>query len=174
MRKRQSAIIVQLPLPSSLERIRRTCVPVAMLGVPAHVTILYPFLAPDAFDEPVRRRLTAVAGRSPAFEVEFTAVGRFPDAIYLQPSPVEPFQQLTAGVVEAFPDLAPYGDPSLALEDLVPHLTIAMRNRAHGEAVETIATSLLPVRRTVRSLTVIVEGGGGRWEPRWRIRLARP
>lgn len=174
MRKPQSAVIVRFPLRASLERIRRTFVPVARLGVPAHLTILYPFLSPELLEEAVRTRLAAVAACTRAFAVEFTAVETFPDAVYLPPSPVDPFNQLTAGLMEAFPGLTPYGDPSLSPDDLIPHLTIAMRDRAPGQAVQTIATSLLPIRGTVRSLTVIVEGAGGRWETRWRIPLARP
>jgi 2'-5' RNA ligase len=171
MRKPQSAVVVRFDLPTGLERIRRTFIPVARLGVPAHLTILYPFLEPIALELSVRRRLAAVAARTTAFDVEFTAVEAFPDAFYLAPSPAEPFQQLTAGVVEAFPGNPPYGDPSMALEDLIPHLTLAMRDGSPDRDVQLVAEALLPVRGTVRRLTIIEEGAGGRWQTRWRIRL---
>jgi 2'-5' RNA ligase len=172
MRKPQSAIIVRIDLPTLLERIRRRYVPVARLGVPPHVTILYPFLEPAALNDSVRRRLVAIAARTTAFDVEFTTVETFPDAIYLAPAPAEPFQQLTTDIIAGFPTVVPYGDPSLTAGELIPHLTIAMHEPSW--AIQHIATTRLPMRATVRRLTVITEGAGGRWETRWRIPLARP
>ena len=42
----ESAVVVRLPIPSALERIRRRLDPVAGVGIPAHVTILYPIRGP--------------------------------------------------------------------------------------------------------------------------------
>lgn len=171
MRKAQSAVIVRIDLRASLERIRRTYVPVARLGVPAHVTILYPFVDPVELDAGVRRRLAHAAARTVGFDVSFNTVESFPDALYLAPTPVERFQVLSAEVLAAFPDLQPYGDPSLSASDLIPHLTIASRER--GWAVRHIVGTMLPVRATVRWLTVIEEGPGGRWRTRWRVPLSK-
>lgn len=171
MREPRSAIIVRVRLSGGLERLRRTFVPQSRLGVPAHVTIFYPFLPATSLDEVVRRKLTAAVSATRPFTVEFRRVATFPDAVYLAPDPEAPFVALSRAVDEAFPGLPPYGDPSLAVEDLIPHLTVATGTPAELRACEVIAGSLLPVRATVRQLTVIAEGAGGRWETRWRIRL---
>ena len=64
----QSAVIVRVRLPGGLERLRRDGVGDADVGVPAHMTMLYPFVAPDRLDArrssgPRRRRRRPRADR---------------------------------------------------------------------------------------------------------------
>jgi hypothetical protein len=57
-------------------------------GVPAHVTVLYPFLPPERIDTAVLGRLaTVVSGVNP-FETTFGATGWFgEEVVYLVPEP---------------------------------------------------------------------------------------
>ena len=92
-------------------------------GVPAHVTVLYPFLPPDAVDRVARATLAAAVRTVPAFECSFATTRWFDtDVVWLRPEPGEPFRRLTRAVWTAFPDHPPHGG---AHGDLVPRLTIA-------------------------------------------------
>jgi 2'-5' RNA ligase len=171
MLKPRSAVIVALPIPPAIEAIRRAHVPVAELGVPPHVTILSPFVPADNLQPPVRRRLQTIAANTRAFEVTFSEVEHFPDALYLAPSPDEPFRRLSVEVVKAFPGFPPYGNPSYRPEEGLPHLTIAMANGASFVDLGETAALHLPFRCTARFLTVVSERPDGRWQVRWRVPL---
>ena len=167
----RSAIVVTQPLPRSIASIRRSHVPVAGLGVPPHVTILVPFLPPDALDDSVRARLTRIAAACPAFDVQYARVGRFPDALYLEPEPDHPFRRLTVEISEAFPGFPPYGQPTYRPSDVVPHLTIAIGDDAEFDALAARAVGHLPIAGRVRTLTILSERPDGRWRTAWRLPL---
>ena len=99
-----SAIIVRVPVPARIARLRRQWDRSAAIGVPPHVTILFPFLPPDRLEASVRHQLADIAAAHDAFDVRFTAVGRFPGLLYLAPEVAEPFVALTEAYVEHFPD----------------------------------------------------------------------
>lgn len=90
--------------------------------VHAHVTVLGPFVAPDAVDDELHAALRSFfAGVSPfPFRLEEVRVFR-DDVAYLEPEPAERFTELTSAVVGAFPGYPPYGG---RFASVVPHLTI--------------------------------------------------
>ena len=59
----------------------------ARQGVPAHITVLYPFLHRSRLDDGVLARLRAVSATASALEVAFPRLARFTDVLYLQPEP---------------------------------------------------------------------------------------
>ena len=68
----------------------------APLGVPAHITILFPFAAADEVDE---EALEAVIGAYAAFAFDLATVEHFADVVtYLAPVPAEPFVELMRAV----------------------------------------------------------------------------
>ncbi|MFI0902897.1 2'-5' RNA ligase family protein [Streptomyces sioyaensis] len=72
--------------------------PGAREGVPAHGTVLFPFLREDCLDGAVLRALGEVLAAHPAFPVRFESCGRFPGVLYLAPEPDGPFRQLTRAI----------------------------------------------------------------------------
>ncbi|WP_028644150.1 2'-5' RNA ligase family protein [Nocardioides sp. URHA0020] len=91
--------------------------------VHAHITALGPFVA-EPSDEDLAR-VGEVARRTPAFDFDLARLGEFPDGtIHLLPDPDDPFRELTARLVQAFPECPPYGG---AVPDPVPHLTLDRR-----------------------------------------------
>ena len=97
----------------------------AVRGVPAHVTVLYPFVPPPAINAAVIARLADAVGSVSAFVCEFATTAWFgDDVLWLAPRPDEPFRALTQAVSAAFPGYLPY---SGAHDDVVPHLTIGDR-----------------------------------------------
>ncbi len=104
--------------------LRRRLDPNAAMGVPAHVTVLYPFRVLEQIDDEVLARLKDVFGRSRPFDLSLQRTGRFPGVLWLAPEPREPVDALRRALVEAFPDCKPYGGRH---QDPEPHLTVAIQ-----------------------------------------------
>ncbi len=99
-----SALVVRVPEAEALVGdLRARHDPSAADGVPAHVTVLVPFLAPGTETAADRAALQALCALQPAFEVVFARVGRFPATAWLAPEPAAPFVALTQAVVERWP-----------------------------------------------------------------------
>ena len=105
----ESALVVLVPESEHLvEEWRRQYDQAATYGVPAHVTVLYPFVPPRLIDHSLRAQLRTLFGAFGAFDFSFRETRRFNDRIlYLAPSPEEPFEQLTRAVFDLFPEYHP-------------------------------------------------------------------
>jgi 2'-5' RNA ligase len=128
-------------------------------GVPAHVTVVYPFVHPMAADDAVLSRLGAALSSVPAFECSFTRCQWFGAAVlWLAPEPEQPFRDLTTAVWQAFPEYPPYGG---AFDDVVPHLTVGeVSERGRGSlqqlrAAEADVSPQLPIRTRVDHVLLI-------------------
>ena len=163
-----SAIVVRVPIPRATALLRKRWDWLASVGVPAHVTILFPFLPAGRLVPEERRELAAIAAKHDPFDLRFERVGRFPGVVYLAPEPATPFERLTEAVVARYPDLQPYGG---AFDVVVPHLTITESGDAPLDEIAARAAVALPFEHRVSRLEVLIEGGGGRWRSRWRIAL---
>jgi 2'-5' RNA ligase len=145
--------------------------PAAPAGVPAHVTILYPFLALGRIDAAASSELRDLFGVRPAFALEFRRFGRFPDAVYLDPEPSDPCRELTEAVAARWPEAPPYGG---AFDVVVPHLTVAQTNDEETHArVEREVAPKLPVRSVVREVWLYAYDGS-RWTPHTAFPLGGP
>ena len=118
---KQTALVILVPEAEALvAEHRQRHDPSAAAGVPAHVTVLYPFRS--VVDDIAADAVGEIAAGVPAFDVVFTTLARFPgEVVYLVPEPAEPFRRLTAATAAAFPDCPPYGG---AIVDPVPHHVI--------------------------------------------------
>jgi hypothetical protein len=145
----------------------------AAQGVPAHVTILYPFIPPDKITPAVLTELHELFAHFPAFEFALTELRRFPEYLHLFPSPAEPFKALTYAVVERYPKYPPYGG---AFAEVIPHLTVAGEiEAARLDAIEREFrqqhSAQLPVKAKA-SEVLLIENTSGRWEVRQGFALA--
>ncbi len=165
---RESAVIVAITLPPALELLRRRLTPTANDGVPAHVTVLYPFVPPDELTDSVRAALTAIALQEHVFVARFRSVRTWPTVAWLAPLPGEPFARLTSAVVSAFPDYQPYGG---SVPEVVPHLTIAEGDEHAVALAARSAPASLPYEATVRAMSVIAQADDRRWRSVWRLPL---
>ncbi|MBT0769322.1 2'-5' RNA ligase family protein [Kineosporia sp. J2-2] len=151
----QSALIVPVPETEPVVGpYRATMDANAAKGVPAHVTVLYPFLSPSMIDDDVRTTLRDLFATHSPFEVSFREVRWFGDAVtWLAPEPNDAFRRLTAAVWGHFPDTPPYAGEH---DGDNPHLTIG-----HGLPVEVLrqaadeVTARLPVDATVGAVHLI-------------------
>lgn len=132
----------------------------AALGVPAHVTVLYPFLGVEHIGRAVLDELAIVLGDHRSFAVRFAECGRFPGVLYLAPAPDRPFRALTESVAARWPEAPPYGGQ---FADVIPHLTIAHGQEAEVfREVETVLSARLPVEAQVSAVSLFVHDGQ-RW-----------
>ncbi|MEX2971799.1 2'-5' RNA ligase family protein [Streptomyces sp. C184] len=160
----RTGLIVQIPEAEPAVRAwRERLDPGAREGVPAHVTVLFPFLREDCVDGAVHRALEEILAAHPAFPVRFESCGRFPGVLYLAPEPDGPFRQLTRAIADRWPQTPPFGG---RFTDVVPHLTVA---QGHEDAVlERVEAELLggtPITALVSSVELLVHDGT-RWHER--------
>lgn len=169
----RSAVVVTVPLHGRLRRLRERHDPSAQLGVPPHVTLLFPFVPASGLTGGVRNGVAQVAAAHDPFVVTLASAATFPGAVYLVPEPSAPFISLTAALLARFPAYPPYGG-DIAVDGLIPHLTMATDVGVEAAALAREMASALPVHGAARSLTVIAEDGTGRWSLCWRLRLGVP
>jgi 2'-5' RNA ligase len=132
-------------------------------GIPAHVTLLFPFRPAALVDNALLDDLRDFFAGAAPFDAEFPRVAFFEEVAYLAPEPAEPFVELTLALVERYGYL-PYGED---FDEIVPHLTIV--NRSPPELLEEVGRSLagqLPVRTRVTEATLLEEGADGVWRTR--------
>jgi len=152
MEPTETALIVAVPeAEHAVGRLRAALDPAAGWGVPAQVTVLYPFLPPQRIDDDVRANLSRLFAATPRFDVSFADVNWFGDSVvWLAPRPADAFRQLTAAVWRQFPEVPPDAG---AHDDVVPHLTIGHDAPKHllTHAGEVVAAHL-PIRAAVDSV----------------------
>jgi hypothetical protein len=93
----QTALIVAVPdLERAVAEHRRRLDVAASWGVPAHVTVLYPFVPPDAIDAELIAGLGEALASVEPFDCEFSRSQWFgEDVVWLAPDPDQPFRALT-------------------------------------------------------------------------------
>jgi len=170
----ESALVVLIPEAEDLVGcFRDRFDPSAAAGVPAHVTLLYPFKAPAELTPAVAESLTQIFSTVRPFEISLAQVKTFPTVLYLAPHPDEDLRRLTRTIVKQFPETPPYGGE---FDDVIPHLTVAQADDAQHLATiaadfESKAKDKLPIRSTV-SEVCLIDNSSGRWRTRHRFALA--
>lgn len=166
----QTALVVLLPAADAVvQGWRAEHDDAAARGVPAHVTVLFPFLPPERIDDEGLDELQAIFKARRAFDVKFGSCGRFTDLLYLAPEPAEPFRALTRAVTARWPEAPPYGG---AYDEVVPHLTVANGvDDAAMDAVEAELSPRLPVRERVEHVELFTFDGAT-WRSRRRFPLS--
>ena len=160
----QTALLVEIPAAEPVVGRHRARLDAnAARGVPAHVTVLFPFVPVSRLGTAELDRLGRLFTEVPAFDVWLDHTDWFGTSVlWVGPRDPGPFRELTARVFAAFPDYPPYEG---LIEVVVPHLTVGedsqvdeMR-RAEGQIARR-----LPVADRVTAVTLIAESSrGGQW-----------
>jgi len=168
----ESALVVLVPEAEPLVKpFRDRYDPSAAAGVPAHITLLYPFKPPDQVDQAVLDDLRHCFRRFASFRFALAPIRRFPDAVlYLAPEPDEPFRQLTLAIWDRYPDTPPYGGN---WPDVVPHLSVAwvkdeQRLDRIADDFAQASQGRLPIEATARDVA-LMEKRSGHWLIRQRL-----
>jgi 2'-5' RNA ligase len=127
--------------------------------VPAHITVLYPFLPWQRMDDAVRAELKALFATHQAFDLQLSQLRRFPGVLYLAPEPDAGLRALTEAVAGRWPEAPPYAGQ---FADVVPHLTIAQSQEPQVfDLIESDVRRRLPVAARIASVQLI--GYSGRY-----------
>jgi len=171
----RSALVVVVPevAPAVEPWLERTAVAKPSRGIPAHVTILFPFVPAREIDDTLLEDLAAILARFPAFEFELSRLERFPNVLYLAPEPADPFSTLTEAVVASYPAYPPYGG---IFDTVVPHLTAAEGETEILDSAEADIGHALPTTAEAREVVLLeeIEPDMLRWQIRTVFALAEP
>jgi hypothetical protein len=165
----ESALVVLVPEAESLvQAFRDRYDPSAAAGVPAHITLLYPFRSPGEIDRAMLDDLRGCFQGFASFRYSLALIRRFPDGVvYLAPDPDEPFRQLVLAIWDRYPDAPPYGGK---WPGIVPHLSVAwvqdeQRCDAIADGFTRAARGKLPIAATAAEVT-LMEKRSGHWHMR--------
>lgn len=160
----ESAFAVNVPEAEPYVRLLRDRLdPAARLGMPAHITVLYPFMPPQQIDAGVLGAAALALASASPFTYRLARIGRFPGAAYLTPEPAAPFIALTTSLVLRFPKHLPYEGRYAAI---VPHLTVGQGSDAASEEAAGALAKSLPrggIEAACREV-VLVENSSGLWK----------
>jgi hypothetical protein len=163
----RTALLV--PVPEAEQVVgqhRRALDHTAAWGIPAHVTVLYPFVPPDEIAPAVVAKVQAALDGIPDFTCTFSQVRWFGEqVVWLAPDNDQPFRDLTRTVYDRFPEHPPYRG---AILDPVPHLTIGDTHLADLITMRHAADAIqaeLPITAKINRVTLMA----GTDKPRsWR------
>ena len=161
----QSAFIVRVPeAEPHVSRWREQFDPSSRLGVPAHVTLLFPFMSPEQVDAEVLRKVSALAASTTPFSFTLGRLGRFPGVLYLAPEPAAPLVALTTALTGLFPQFPPYGGQHARV---VPHLTVAQASEPELAAAAAGVEASLAGKALSAKCTefLLIENSSGTWRP---------
>jgi 2'-5' RNA ligase len=161
----ESALAVNVPeLEPYVSAIRDRFDSSVKVGAPAHVTILYPFMAPGLITQQVLDAVQSTISSATSFAFRLSNLGRFTDTLYLAPEPAQPFIALTESLRRQFPDYSPYGGRH---ETFVPHLTAARGSECELACAQARISETLSSSGGIRAYckeVVLIENSSGRWQ----------
>ncbi len=138
----------------------------AGVGVPAHVTVTYPFRPVDRLSNADHDRLGRLFAALPSFTLVGARTAWFGDeVVYVELTGVERVSALIDAVAREFPEHPPYGG---TIAHVIPHLTVG-----HGHDLTTLQWAAaeveghLPFRQEVTAVELWSgpppATGAGRW-----------
>jgi 2'-5' RNA ligase len=164
----RSALIVAVPEAEPLVHDWRMHYDNAELGIPAHVTLIFPFVPAEEIGEELVEELRELFAAQPAFSFTLAGVARFADVAWLAPDPSDPFRRLTDLIFSRHPDYPPYEGIH---EEVIPHLSVGRGDGAFQDEVDAALSPHLPIAAHAAEVTLIVEDESGHWSESERFPL---
>jgi 2'-5' RNA ligase len=168
----QSALIVTIPEAEAfVAQHRDQFDDAAAFGIPAHVTVIFPFVPPREINARVIETLESAISTVPRFRAGFESTGWFGTSVlWLAPTPAAAFGALITAAADAFPDYPPFEGRH---EVVIPHLTVGHVATSEGDLQEAEAQVLrqLPIRANV---TEVALWGGTDVPGGWRRLMGFP
>ncbi|MEP6873925.1 MAG: 2'-5' RNA ligase family protein [Burkholderiales bacterium] len=161
----ESAFIVHVPeAEACVGELRKRFDASVHLGVPAHITILVPFMPLEEITPGVLVHAQAALSQVRSFAFSLSKVGRFPATAYLAPEPAVPFIALTEALVRAFPAFPPFRGEHATI---VPHLTAATGNAGEAEVAAAQLAATIEAHGPVHGFCAsvsLIENSSGLWK----------
>jgi len=172
----ESTLVILVPESEGLVRsFRDKYDPAAKAGMPAHITVLYPFKSPNEIDRLVLDTLSHCFSHFQHFKYSLMTINQFPgETLYLVPEPEDPFRELTLGIWGCYPETPPYRG---RYSTVVPHLTVADRMGEQRLAevareFEEASQGCLPIQGHAAEVT-LMDTRSGRWAINTTFRLGQ-
>ncbi len=171
----ESALVILVPEAEALVgRLRQRYDPSAAVGMPAHITLNYPFLPGLPVDAATIGQLKVLFSGFSPLRYALVEVRKFFDTVYLAPEPSEPFMDLIQAIIAQYPQSPPYGG---MFPEVVPHLSLAQsENTAELEFVlrefAPGSDGRLPIEAAANDVW-LMDNRNGRWKKRLAFRLGR-
>ena len=165
----RSALIVTVPEAEPVVGELRERYDNARLGIPAHITLLFPFVPAEKLDSALFADLHELFSIQPPITFTLTRLTEFPDqTLWLVPEPSEAFRTMTDLIVRQFPDYPPYEGIH---EQVIPHLTVAAGDSSLRDEVDAAVSPHLPIRAEARHVVLLEEWPDSHWCTRGRFAL---
>jgi hypothetical protein len=142
-------------------------------GMPAHITINYPFLPTEEDKSGAISGLKNLFSGYLSFSYSLSAIKHFSGVIYLEPSPVQFFIDLIKAVTRQFPQSPPYGG---MFTEIISHLTVAdVKDEVMLEEIDRqfaiACTGKIPIQARVNEVW-LMDNKHGSWTRRISFPLA--
>lgn len=163
-KQRQTAVVIPVPDAEPLLTAVTRHYPEAVRGgVPAHVSLLYPFVPADQLDTQVIARLSGLFDAQPVISTTFRTIGRHDGFVCLRPDPPTMLDGVTTTIRQTWPSLTPYNG---RYGDVAAHLTVAIHTSSAraAEIERTLLPTYLPVEAELREAWLVV------FDQRWSLR----
>jgi len=162
----KSVILIPVPNADPVINEWRKKYDSALKGIPAHITLLYPFKPPNKIETEDIKVLKDFFKKIEHFEFQLCQPNSFPTVLFLEPHPKEIFVNLTKQLVQIFPDYLPYEGKFSSVN---PHATIA--NLSDEKNLKRIKPAIisglskkLPIMQKVTEAWLMIEKEDGYWE----------
>ncbi len=138
------------------------------LGIPFHVTLLYPFAPRDELTDDLLATTRSFFASRPPFTFELTRIASWPQVVYAVPEPDTELRDCMVALQTLFPEWPPYEGIH---DEVIPHATLA-------EAVDIARVcpeidrrlrGHLPLSYRADTATLLEEYTPGKWRERERI-----
>jgi 2'-5' RNA ligase len=163
----ETALVIEIDDAGPFDAVRREfAAETFALGIPFHVTLLYPFAPPGELVEEAR----AFFAGQPPFDFALTRIAAWPDVVYAVPEPDQQLRACMRKLFALFPQWPPYGGIH---EDVIPHATLAEEVDAAAvrDEIERRVAPHLPHRCQARDVSLLEEIAPDSWRERERFPL---
>lgn len=166
----QTAVVIPVPeLDPLVDAVAARWPDAVRTGIPAHLTVLYPFVPADRLTDADLARCRELCRGTGPFRVAFRGAAVGPSIVMAPPEPTDGASALTRAFTTAWPGHPPYGGRFGPAPE--PHVTLALgSDRERNAAIAAFAGDLLPVHADLRT-AVVVELGAGGWTQRAELPL---
>lgn len=167
MRKEsQSSVDIVIPeLDTIIGKWRKSTVDIASLGVPSHITLLWPWCPPPISDEYIKK-LENVLSFLNSFVITFHKIEYFGESvIYLDVENKKEVKELMDRVGQEFPEYPMYEN---TIKDPQSHLTIAKPKNSESffkvnSEIKQYIAPLLPLKFNIEEITIMEQKPDQTW-----------
>jgi 2'-5' RNA ligase len=165
----ETALVLVLDDAEPFDHVRRDFAAATVaLGIPFHVTLLYPFAPRDELTDAVITETRALFAAREPIEFSLTRIATWPDVVYAVPEPDAALRECMQALYQVFPSWPPYGGEHA---EVVPHATLGEDVDAAQVVaeIERRLAAALPRRYKPDAATLLEEFAPDEWRPRKRF-----